>query len=155
MPLPVWSFSFKGTAFNGPFVLEGNFACVPDLRYTKISNHVDVGGVKAPPSRSPVIKWRSSRRFHKIVCILCRWSWLAWLIPVRLYYKKANDPEDADRLRRLKELAEQSKHHRAALRFYADEERCERWQPGQSFWATLLDLCYDKVSNYGQGSAVG
>ena len=63
--------------------------------------------------------------------------------------KRAVDPADAERLCRLKELAESNKDHRKALKFHADEMRAKRWHKYGAF-ASVLDLMFDKISNYGQ-----
>lgn len=124
--LPATSFSFVGSIFDSTFALGGDFNCVPDLCCTKVSNHMDLEDLGYNLDRSDL---------YKIL---------------GLNFAKAKDPEDAGRLRRLKELAEQARHHDLALRFNADEKRAERWQEGTGFWASFLDLCYDHISDYGR-----
>lgn len=64
-------------------------------------------------------------------------------------FLKAEDPEDEARLRRLKELAEDNKDHESALAFHADEMRARRWN-NVGTWGSLLDLAFDKTSDYGR-----
>ncbi|MBU2708788.1 pentapeptide repeat-containing protein [Zooshikella marina] len=65
------------------------------------------------------------------------------------FFRKAEDPEDEARLRRLKDIAEDNKDHESALAFHANEMRARRWH-NAGFWASILDLLFDKTSNYGQ-----
>lgn len=62
---------------------------------------------------------------------------------------QATNIGDIARLRRLKEIAENNKDHAAALRFHADEMRAKRWHE-MGFGASLLDMCFSGLSNYGQ-----
>ncbi len=62
----------------------------------------------------------------------------------------AKDPEDAGRLGRLKEIAEDNKDHEQALYFFGEEMRAKRWQKNRPFLASILDFLYDKVSDYGR-----
>ncbi|PSV48165.1 hypothetical protein [Photobacterium indicum] len=65
------------------------------------------------------------------------------------FKEQATDIDDIARLRRIKEIAENNKDHAAALRFHADEMRAKRWhEMGTS--ASLLDMCFSGLSNYGQ-----
>ncbi len=76
---------------------------------------------------------------------------LKYQLPVQRKWllQKAVSPMDAERLCRLKELAESNKDHRKALQFHADEMRAKRWHQ-HSFFSNLLDFMFDKLSNYGQ-----
>lgn len=106
---------------NKTFTISGSFGCVVDLVGTKTRHHVELSGLKCALKREP---------FRRLL-------------------KKAKDPEDAARLRRLKDLAEKNKHHEAALRFHADEMRAKRWnETGPA--ASCLDRLFDFFSNYGQ-----
>ncbi|WP_133153359.1 hypothetical protein [Enterovibrio norvegicus] len=67
-------------------------------------------------------------------------------------FRKANDVDDAHKLRRLKEIAESNKDHEAALRFHADEMRAKRWH-SLGTGASLLDAFFDFTSRYGQSIA--
>lgn len=117
----VKSISFQGTNFENVALLSGSFPCVIDLTSTLTKNHLDLS---------------------QLNCALPRRT----VFPL---IKKAVNPEDAARLCRLKELAEDNKHHEAALRFHADEMRAKRWHEF-GFWASLLDISFSFFSNYGQ-----
>jgi len=115
-------FSFKNVSFEKTFTLSGKFGCVVDMVGTKTSHHVDLSGLKCDLQRN---------KRH-------------WV-----FFKKADDEKDASRLRRLKELAENNKHHEAGLRFHADEMRAKRWYVTGKF-ASVLDILFDFFSDYGQ-----
>ena len=56
----------------------------------------------------------------------------------------------AGQLRQLKKLAEQNRHHEAALRFFALEQRDKRWTTSFSAWASGLEWFYNMACVYGQ-----
>ncbi|TMN34124.1 pentapeptide repeat-containing protein [Pseudoalteromonas sp. S2755] len=114
--------SFKGTSFERPFSLKGDFNCIPDLRQTKTSHHVDLSKL--------TVKLKRDRKNYAIL-------------------KKAQDKEDAERLCRLKEIAESNKNHERALAFHADEMRAKRWIK-LNWLQSILDSLYSFTSNYGQ-----
>ena len=109
---------------TGTFILEGNFTCVPDLRSTVMAAHVDLETSFIDPPRY-------KRRFP------------AFAFPRPAAHLAAP-------LRRLKELAEQNRHHEAALRFFALERRDMRWTTSLSAGASGLDWFYDMACVYGQ-----
>ena len=113
-------FSFRNVSFEKTFMISGEFECVVDMVGTRTGHHVDLSG---------------------LTCHLQREG--PW------YFRKAKKPEGADRLRRLKELAENNKHHEAALRFHADEMRAKRWHKTGRL-ASILDMLFSATSNYGQ-----
>jgi len=121
----VTQFNFRYASFErSVFLPETQFNCVLDLTNTKFSNQITL---------------------HKLECTLKRkakYWWSGW-------FKKAIDPEDAARFRRLKEIAENNKDHERALAFHADEKRAKRWYE-YGLLASLLDGVYSFVSNYGQ-----
>lgn len=84
-------FTLRGSSFLGPLIIEGEFTCIPDLRRTRTDHHVDL---------------------DEVSCSLKRHAACPRLQKLSL---KANDSEDAGRLRRLKELAEGNRDHAAAL----------------------------------------
>ena len=108
----------------GTFILEGDFTCVPDLRSTVLSAHVDLENlrIEAAPHqlKSPA------------------------------YDKHAKSDPNIARLRRLKELAEQNRHHEAALHFFAMERRVARHTKAMSRGAAGLDYFYKLACDYGQ-----
>ncbi|MEZ7206178.1 pentapeptide repeat-containing protein [Pseudoalteromonas sp. DY56-GL79] len=116
------SLSFKGTSFERPFSLKGDFNCIPDLRQTKTSHHIDLSGVTV-----------NLKRDSQNGAIL----------------EKAHDTQDAERLCRLKEIAESNKNHERALAFHADEMRAKRWIK-LNWQRSVLDTLYSLTSNYGQ-----
>lgn len=71
------------------------------------------------------------------------WSWPP------LLSKIVDDPEDGARLRRLKEIAENNRDHRAALRFSAGENRALRWRE-TGWFASVIDMMFSGFSDYGQ-----
>lgn len=114
-------FSFRNVAFEKIFKISGKFGCVVDLVGTKTSHHVELSGLTC--------RLRRKRLFGVL--------------------KIAVDAADAARLRRLKELAQQNKHHEAGLSFHADEMRAKRWHETGKL-ASCLDILFSAVSDYGQ-----
>lgn len=109
--------------FDGVVVLKGHFAKAPDLRSTIMQGHVDLQHLTIkdrPPDPGKVNEEGP---------------------------KVAKDKEAI--LRRLKELAEGSRHHEAALNFFALERRAKRWHQ-LSKAASALEWVYDALSQYGQ-----
>ena len=93
--------SFRHASFGGAFTLgsEDTFGCVPDLVGTKTSNHTSLAGLK---------------------CVF----------PTKLNsfrYRQAKDKRDAERLRRLKELAKQNRDFELALYFRVKKMHADRW----------------------------
>ncbi|NQZ07211.1 MAG: hypothetical protein HRT35_08620 [Algicola sp.] len=115
------SLSFKHAMFESSLDLTNlKLNCVLDLTNTKLANQVALDGLACKPTRTGN--------------------------PLR---KEASDKDDAGRLRRLKEIAENNKDHELALRFHADEMRAKRWIE-KGFFASLLDGAFSVLSNYGQ-----
>lgn len=115
--------SFKGSTFDKDFIIDGNFNCIPDLRGTKLNHHTELSDLKCNLKREKAIPFTP---FLKVV-----------------------DKLDAEKLCRLKELAEQNKNHDKALMFHADEMRAKRWTKLNTA-QSILDLLYSATSNYGQ-----
>ncbi len=116
--------SFRAMRLTGTFILEGDFTCVPDLRSTTLSAHVDLENLRIEASPHE-LKSPEDDKYAK------------------------GDPNIA-RLRRPKELAEQNRHHEAALRFFALERRDMRWTTSLSAGASALDWFYDMACVYSQ-----
>lgn len=113
--------SFKHSTFERSLDLSSKgLHCIPDLTSTKTSNQIILSNLNFNFKREG------------------RW-----------YNKKATSKEDIASLRRLKEIAENNKDHAAALRFHADEMRAKRWHE-MGTGASLLDMCFSGLSNYGQ-----
>ncbi|MBO6807682.1 hypothetical protein [Thalassospira sp.] len=122
----VGGFDLRGATFEGPLYLSGTMETIPDLRATNSSHHVELSGL--------IVKLNRERKLGSLLGKLSA---------------TATNPEDAARLRRLKEIAETNKDHQAALRFSADENRARRWL--ETPWlSSLLDLVFSGFSNYGQ-----
>lgn len=119
----IQNLSFKGSTFDKDFIIDGNFNCIPDLRGTKLNHHTELSDLKCNLIREKAIP------FTPIL--------------------KVVDKLDAEKLCRLKELAEQNKNHDKALMFHADEMRAKRWTKLNTA-QSILDLLYSATSNYGQ-----
>ncbi|KAF7772137.1 hypothetical protein PCIT_a2147 [Pseudoalteromonas citrea] len=113
---------FEGASFDKQFTLSGHFNCIPDLRQTKTSHHIDLS----------LLTIKLNRHFLKNTGM-----------------EATVDQVDPDRLCRLKEIAESNKNHERALAFHADELRAKRWHVF-SLWQSILDGLYSLTSNYGQ-----
>lgn len=116
------NFNFRFATFSKScnFSTDSLLNSIPDFTGTKNTNHFVLTGLKC----------KLQTCLHKMI-------------------RRAIDPADAERLCRLKELAESNKDHRKALKFHADEMRAKRWHQHGGF-ASILDLMFDKISNYGQ-----
>lgn len=115
-------FSLSGSTFNNLLSIENtNFGCVPDLTKTKITNQFDLQTVNVSLDRDLT----------------------SFLL------KKARYKSDIQRLRRLKELAQNNQHSKKALEFHADEMRASRWHE-MNTEQSILDMVYSAVCSYGQ-----
>jgi len=119
-------FNLHGSSFDGPLTLSGNIGTVPDLRASRYTHQVDLSALEVKLRRTP----QSRNWFKKLSAV-------------------AEHPEDAARLRRIKEIAEANKDHQAALRFSADENRAKRWRQTSKL-GSILDIAFSALSNYGQ-----
>ncbi|MEQ8585033.1 MAG: hypothetical protein RLO01_13505 [Thalassobaculaceae bacterium] len=101
---------------------------MPDLRSTITQGHVDLQNLILKPWEQRCFRW-----------------------PAESFIGPEIASDAVPALRRLKELAETNRHHDAALRFFADECRAQRWnQYGVA--ASLLDWAYDTLCDYGQSA---
>lgn len=122
------SFSLRGATIDGPLILNNlTFNCVPDLRSTKLSHHVDMDRLSVNLIRK-------------------RGTWKT------CWHRYVDDKTSQAKLRRLKEIAEQFKHHRQSLHFNALEMQATRWTHNTSFLGNVLDLLYSAISEYGKSS---
>lgn len=121
------SFSLCQSTLAGAVTLDGKFNTIPDLNGSMSTHHVDLSQLQI------TLKYKYAKR-RLLGIFRCR---------------KARDIKDASKLRRLKEIAEENKDHIAAMSFHADEMRALRWQSGGR-WGSIIDLIFDKSSNYGQ-----
>lgn len=166
------SLNLHSASFDGPLTLKGDLSIIPDLRATRYSHQVDLSALSVklrrtwqkPGRRSDqwrvktvsetgIIsrlayqfarkKWINLRHFNKLRRLWKRHFW-----PIKLS-QVTEDPQDAAKLRRLKEIAETNKDHQAALRFSADENRAKRWIE-TSWFGSFLDMAFSAFSDYGQ-----
>jgi hypothetical protein len=119
--------SFRGAQFKDLLSLSGNLNFVPDLLGARSSGQISISSLKVTPRRV--------------------WNRSAW--PPQLSRQSPPPVEAAEKLQRLKEIAESNKDHQSALRFSADENRARRWNT-TSWWGSVLDLIFSMLSNYGQ-----
>ena len=120
----VTSLSFRHASFEKVFALDSGdtFGCVPDLVGTKTSHHTSLAGLK---------------------CVF----------PTMLNssgYRQAKDKGDAERLRRLKELAEQNRDFEKTLDFRVEEMRAARWRNKHGFATALVEGLFWLASDYGR-----
>jgi uncharacterized protein YjbI with pentapeptide repeats len=115
--------NLKGASFeNALSIVNVHVWSIPDLVNTKLSNQLSL---------------------HSLSCELNCKRYLG-------IFQKAVDTDDIERGNRLKELAEDNKHHSMALHFHAIELRAKRWQSQSYFRSSMMDLLFDKLCNYGQ-----
>ncbi len=135
--------SFYGCTFKGVMILNGTYTCVPDLRNTITSSHVDLSGLKIKYNRFAWIKKLGDKMLGWIKS-------LPWIKQMgqKLKDKAEKKQQDAAQFCRLKELAEQNRAHDKALDFFADECRVERslGRPLRSF----LDVVYAFTCRHGR-----
>ncbi|WP_417836301.1 pentapeptide repeat-containing protein [Thalassospira tepidiphila] len=119
-------FDLLGASFEGALLIKGDLAIVPDLRAARSSHQIELSGLNIELRRVQASRFRLGR-----------------------FTFSAEDPEDSARLRRLKEIAEINKDHKAALRFSAEENRASRWITTSKL-GSLLDIAFSGFSDYGQ-----
>lgn len=117
---------FEGVTFDSPVDLEGaRFKQVPDFRRTKLAAHFTLYNVR-------VSFWDDAdRKFY--------------------FLKMAKDADDADKLRRLKELAVNAKDHDREQDFFASELRAKRFHETNGL-ALLWSYLYGGFSNFGRST---
>lgn len=137
-------FSFEGCSFDKLFTFshKGRMGCPLDLRRTKLTHGVVLNDVKCDYVEVPVLAWPAR---------LSHWFFAypdgeppAWKL-----LKRAADPQDSQRFRRLKELALSENNRAKALEFNAQELRSQRGHeshPLQDF----LQFFYMLLSDYGR-----
>jgi len=112
---------FAGGKFDFPVYLKGaRFTQVPDFRHTKLAAHFTLHDVR-------ISFWDDADR---------KFSFL----------KQAKKPDDADKLRRLKELAFNAKDHEREQYFFASELRAKRFHEtkvASLLWSYLYEWCSD------------
>ncbi|MBL4808282.1 MAG: pentapeptide repeat-containing protein, partial [Rhodobacteraceae bacterium] len=118
--------SFAGTVFEGPINMEGSkFAHVPDFRRSKLSAHFTLHDMAVEYPTTPV------KLFSIFPC------------------RKAKTSADADRFRRLKELAVQARDHEREQDFFAKELMAKRFYETKGF-ALIPSYLYEWTSDFGR-----
>jgi len=67
---------------------------------------------------------------------------------------RQEDSQDADKYRRLKQLASDAKDYQSELKFFADELRAKRGHETKGRYAIALNRAYGWFSNFGQSVAL-
>lgn len=116
----IQKFLLQDASLDGPIRIDASFDCIPDLRGSKVSHHVNLSKVKINPSTYETLN------------------------------RNEDFTEKASKLCRLKEIAENNKDHGAALRFHAAERRTIRHSGTLPKISQFIDLSFDKMSHYGQ-----
>ncbi len=121
------SFSFTFCTFEGPLSFSAiePFTCIPDFTENKLSHHLSLEGINVSYNR----KWRDKNG--------------------------DNHTETIERLRRLKELAENNKDHQKALDFHVLEMKASRTQKRYPLIQNIIDseFWFDILSDYGRSVA--
>lgn len=118
--------SFEGTVFNGPVGLEGSrFKRVPDFRRTTLPTHFTFHDMKVAyvTLAGKLNKWRG----------------------------KAKNSSDADKFRRLKELAVQARDHEREQDFFAKELKAKRFYETKGL-ALGWSYGYEWLSDFGRST---
>jgi hypothetical protein len=120
----VTSLEFRHASFERAFTLGSKemFSCVPDLVGTKTSHHISLAELKCA----------SNTATHK------------------KFFQRSTDEGDAERFRRLKELAEQNRDFEKALEFRVEEIRAARWRDKHGWAAILVEGLFWLGSDYGR-----
>ncbi|WP_220761276.1 hypothetical protein, partial [Shewanella sp. MBTL60-112-B1] len=118
-------FDLSFSTFGKSLDLSDNlFSLVPDLTYTKLTNHAALD------------------HFYPQCIYENRF----------FFFSTVKDRADISRLRRLKELAESAKDHERALMFHSEELKAKRWKESNAA-QSILDIIFSIVSNYGRSIA--
>lgn len=137
-------FSFEGCSFDKLLTFShwGRMGCPLDLRRTKLTHGVILNDLKCDYVRAPASDWtaRLSARFFK---------WPRGETPAWPLLKRAADPQDSQRFRRLKELAQNENNRAKALEFNAQELRSQRGHESHPL-QDVLQFFYMLLSDYGR-----
>lgn len=136
--------SFEGATFEQQFVLthEGRLGCPIDLRRTRMAHSVVLNDVHCDFVEKPAPDWTA--RLSQWLTGHPKadepaWPWL----------KMAEDEEDSQRFRRLKEIAVSNRNHKKALEFHRQEMRARRgWDT--NWLEDQLQFSYSFLSDYGR-----
>jgi hypothetical protein len=130
----VEALNFRFCKFDGAFGLAASepFNCVPDFVGTKTSHHFSLEGVEC--------EFASTKS-----------RWLLWN-RLKAYFvdERSRRLLDAERFRRLKELATDNRDFKKALDFNAEEIRASRWRSASWVWKLLPEFVFWFGSDYGR-----
>ena len=123
--------SFRRSAFEKSFEISSkeSFGIVVDMVGTRTTHQVSLEGLEC------TVQTENGSSFAEAG---------AWLKKIRVI-----DPSDIERLRRLKELAENNRDHRKAIDFHVMEMQAARWHES-SIADLLFEFLYQVSSDYGR-----
>ena len=130
----VGALNFRFCKFDGAFSLAASerFNCVPDFVGTKTSHHFSLEGVECEfaPTKP---------------------GWFLWKrLKTHFVDERSRRFLDAERFRRLKELATDNRDFKKALDFNAEEIRASRWRGTRWVWKLLPEFVFWFGSDYGR-----
>jgi hypothetical protein len=120
----VQKFSFKFALFEKSLEIAAiePFECIVDLTRTKTTNKVSLEHLVCHLKTEP------------------HWVW----------FRQASDKNDIERLRRLKQMAEENKDHQQALKYKIMEMQAARWHKTNRLGPLALELLFYLLSDYGR-----
>ncbi|MGJ8598259.1 pentapeptide repeat-containing protein, partial [Sulfitobacter sp.] len=137
-------FSFEGCSFAKLFTFsyDGRMGGPLDLRRTSLSHDVVVNDVKCDFGMERRPSWKAILHAY--------WTGMPHgAEPYSPWLNRAEDEEDSQRFRKLKELAVANRNHAKALEFHAQEIRAQRGH-GTKWWQDLAQFVYWGLSDYGR-----
>lgn len=115
---------FAGASFSGPVDMEDSFfSTVPDFRRSTLTAHFTCHEMNVGYPTNPKKEW--------------------------LFFKKAATNSDADKFRRLKELAVQARDHQREQDFFAKELKAKRFFETTGF-SLIPNYLYEWTSDFGR-----
>ncbi|CAN0499280.1 unnamed protein product, partial [Discosporangium mesarthrocarpum] len=115
---------FTGAAFKGPIsLIDSHFAVVPDFRQTAFTMHFTCDGIKVAYIVDEEREWG--------------------------LFRKAYSSTDADKFRRLKELAVQARDHEREQDFFAKELKAKRFYETTGL-SLIPSYLYEWTSDFGR-----
>lgn len=148
-------FRFDGSRFEQllEFSHQGQLRSPVDFRQTIFGSQVSVDGIDCGFRRVKLPSLPKISVFYEGVLFpSLSIDWLSFLdeslIPI-MDFRKAADPQDTERFRRLKELALNSRNYQKALSFHALEIESKRGS-GTSIPQDFAQIFYWLFGNYGQ-----
>jgi hypothetical protein len=155
--------SFRNAAFDNAVMIDRvSFRGVPDFVNTKLTHQLSLHGLEFTLNRASRFHLKAKdedgveqlhNKFREVIEGKQVSTDISRYLGMKRahvgFFKRATWAKDAERLNRLKELAENNKHHDLAMRCHADEHRAKRWHE-MSAPASLLDMAFSVSCNYGQ-----